>query len=132
MGLMADLGRGPLGVDTIIFIYFIEEHPRFLPLLEPLFREVDSGRRSWLPRRLLCWKFWSFRIVREIICWPSVTRLFSHGVAAFVSQRFRATIASCCAVESHNRSEDAGLSSACGSFGGWLYHFSYEWSRPPD
>ena len=46
MGLMADLGRGPLGVDTVIFIYFIEEHPRFLPLLEPLFREVDSGRRE--------------------------------------------------------------------------------------
>src|SRR5207248_8407474 len=36
---------GPLGVDTAIFIYFIEEHPRFLPLLEPLFQEVDKGRR---------------------------------------------------------------------------------------
>jgi predicted nucleic acid-binding protein len=46
MGLMADLGRGPVSVDTVIFIYFIEEHPRFLPLLEPLFREVDSGRRE--------------------------------------------------------------------------------------
>ena len=46
MGLMADLGRGPAGVDTVIFIYFIEEHPRFLPLLEPLFREVDEGRRE--------------------------------------------------------------------------------------
>jgi len=39
MGLMADVGRGPVGVDTAIFIYFIEEHPRFLPLVEPLFRE---------------------------------------------------------------------------------------------
>ena len=46
MGLMADLGRGPVGVDTVIFIYFIEEHPQFLPLLEPLFREVDNGRRE--------------------------------------------------------------------------------------
>lgn len=46
MGLMADLGHGALGVDTVIFIYFIEEHPRFLPLLEPLFREVDNGRRE--------------------------------------------------------------------------------------
>jgi hypothetical protein len=27
MGLMADLGGGPIGVDTAIFIYFIEEHP---------------------------------------------------------------------------------------------------------
>jgi predicted nucleic acid-binding protein len=46
MGLMNDLGRGPVGVDTAIFIYFIEEHPTFLPLLEPLFREVDDGRRE--------------------------------------------------------------------------------------
>jgi predicted nucleic acid-binding protein len=46
VGLMADLGRGPAGVDTVVFIYFIEEHPQFLPLLEPLFREVDDGRRE--------------------------------------------------------------------------------------
>src|SRR5438270_12824788 len=30
----------------VIFIYFIEERPRFLPLLEPLFRGVDDGRRE--------------------------------------------------------------------------------------
>jgi hypothetical protein len=35
MGLMADLGGGPVGVDTAVFIYFIEEHPQFLPLVEP-------------------------------------------------------------------------------------------------
>ena len=46
MGLMADLDRGPVGADTAIFIYFIEEHPRFLPLIEPLFQEVDKGRRE--------------------------------------------------------------------------------------
>ena len=40
---MADLGRGPVAIDTAIFIYFIEEHPKFLPLIEPLFREVDRG-----------------------------------------------------------------------------------------
>lgn len=44
MGLMKDIGRGPVGVDTVIFIYFIEEHPRFLRVIEPLFREVDEGR----------------------------------------------------------------------------------------
>lgn len=44
--LMADLGRGPTGVDTAIFIYFIEENPRFLPLVEPIFQEVDKGRRE--------------------------------------------------------------------------------------
>ena len=43
---MNDLGRGPVGVDTAIFIYFIEEHPTFLPLVEPLFREADGGRRE--------------------------------------------------------------------------------------
>jgi predicted nucleic acid-binding protein len=46
MGLMTDLGRGPVGVDTVVFIYFIEEHSQFVPLLEPLFREVDGGRRD--------------------------------------------------------------------------------------
>jgi len=46
MGLMADLGRGPVGVDTAIFIYFIEERAEFLPLVEPLFREADQGRRE--------------------------------------------------------------------------------------
>lgn len=43
---MNDLGRGPVGVDTAIFIYFIEEHPTFLPVVEPLFREADGGRRE--------------------------------------------------------------------------------------
>jgi predicted nucleic acid-binding protein len=44
MGLMNDIGRGPVGVDTVIFIYFIEEHPQFLRVIEPLFRQVDEGR----------------------------------------------------------------------------------------
>jgi predicted nucleic acid-binding protein len=46
MGLMADIGHGPVGVDTSIFIYFIEEHPKFLSLLQPFFREVDKGRKK--------------------------------------------------------------------------------------
>lgn len=46
MGLIADLGDGPIGLDTSIFIYFIEEHPRFLSLIEPVFREADQGRRD--------------------------------------------------------------------------------------
>jgi predicted nucleic acid-binding protein len=46
MGLIADLGQGPLAVDTAIFIYFIEEHSRFLSLLEPVFKQVDDGRRQ--------------------------------------------------------------------------------------
>jgi hypothetical protein len=43
---MNDLDRGPVGVDTAIFIYFIEEHPTFLPLVGPLFPEADGGRRQ--------------------------------------------------------------------------------------
>lgn len=44
MGLIADLGRGPVGLDTAVFIYFIEEHPRFLPVVAPVFSAVASTR----------------------------------------------------------------------------------------
>ena len=43
MGLIADLGPGSIAVDTALFIYFIEEHPRFLPVFVPLFRQADQG-----------------------------------------------------------------------------------------
>lgn len=43
MGLMEDIGQGPLGIDTVIFIYFIEEHPQYLPLVEPIFAAIDAG-----------------------------------------------------------------------------------------
>lgn len=46
MGLIDDLGPGALAIDTAIFIYFIEEEPRFLPLVVPLFEEADAGRRE--------------------------------------------------------------------------------------
>jgi predicted nucleic acid-binding protein len=44
VGLIADLGRGPVGLDTAVFIYFIEEHPRFLPIVAPVFSAVASNR----------------------------------------------------------------------------------------
>jgi predicted nucleic acid-binding protein len=44
MGLIADLGPGSVAVDTALFIYFIEENPRFLPLILPLFREADQNK----------------------------------------------------------------------------------------
>ena len=44
MGLIADLGRGPVGLDTAVFIYFIEEHPRFFPVVAPVFSAVAAGR----------------------------------------------------------------------------------------
>ena len=46
MGLTEDLGRGPVGVDTALFIYFIEEHPRYLHVIEPLFADADEGKRE--------------------------------------------------------------------------------------
>jgi predicted nucleic acid-binding protein len=44
MGLVDDVGPGPVGLDAVAFIYFIEQHPTFLPLLRPLFMEADHGR----------------------------------------------------------------------------------------
>ncbi len=44
MALIEDLGAGPIGVDTAIFIYFIEEDEQYLPAIEPLFGAADSGR----------------------------------------------------------------------------------------
>lgn len=44
MGLIDDIGPGPVALDAVAFIYFIEEHPTYLPLLRPLFEEADRGR----------------------------------------------------------------------------------------
>lgn len=44
MALIDDLGPGPVGVDTAIFIYFIEENDRFLPLIAPVLGAADSGK----------------------------------------------------------------------------------------
>lgn len=46
MGLRDDLGPGPTALDTAPFIYFIEEHPEFVPLVAPVFEDVDAGRRE--------------------------------------------------------------------------------------
>lgn len=44
MALIDHVGAGPVGVDTAVFIYFIEEHERFLPAIAPLFAAADAGR----------------------------------------------------------------------------------------
>lgn len=46
MGLVDDVGRGPVAVDTAVFIYFMEENEAFLPLVAPLFEAMDAGRLS--------------------------------------------------------------------------------------
>jgi predicted nucleic acid-binding protein len=44
MGLIDEIGAGPLALDTVAFIYFIEENTRFLPALESVFEAIDEGR----------------------------------------------------------------------------------------
>jgi predicted nucleic acid-binding protein len=44
VGLIREIGNGPLALDTVVFIYFIEEHPRFLPVLDPVFAAIDKKR----------------------------------------------------------------------------------------
>ena len=46
MGLIRDLGDGNVGLETAIFIYFIEDHPQFISALLPVFREADQGKRE--------------------------------------------------------------------------------------
>ena len=43
MGLIDDLKPGPVALDTQMFIYFIEEDKRYLPLVKPLFEAIDQG-----------------------------------------------------------------------------------------
>jgi predicted nucleic acid-binding protein len=43
VGLTEALGRGPIAVDTAVFIYLLEEHPTFLPVVLPIFQAADRG-----------------------------------------------------------------------------------------
>lgn len=49
---MTDVGGGAVGLDTAVFVYFIEEQPKFLPLIEPLFKQADEGRRELITSAL--------------------------------------------------------------------------------
>jgi predicted nucleic acid-binding protein len=44
VGLIREIGNGPLALDTVVFIYFIEEHPRYLSLLDSVFAAIDKKR----------------------------------------------------------------------------------------
>lgn len=46
MGLIQALGSGRIAVDTAPFIYYIEEHPKYLGILQPLFLEAATGARE--------------------------------------------------------------------------------------
>jgi predicted nucleic acid-binding protein len=43
VGVIEDIGDGPVALDTVVFIYFIEEHPKLGPLVDPLFTAIDAG-----------------------------------------------------------------------------------------
>jgi predicted nucleic acid-binding protein len=43
VALLDDAGRGPVCLDTAVFIYYIEENEKFLPLVEPVFDALDAG-----------------------------------------------------------------------------------------
>lgn len=43
MALIDDIGAGPIGIDTAIFIYFIEEDSRYISTIAPLFEAADAG-----------------------------------------------------------------------------------------
>ena len=43
MGLIEELKPGPVALDTQVFIYFIEEEKRFLPVVKPVFEAIDNG-----------------------------------------------------------------------------------------
>ncbi len=43
MGLIDDLDDRPVALDTAVFIYFIEKHEEFHPIVRPLFAAIDGG-----------------------------------------------------------------------------------------
>jgi len=46
VGLSAALGPGRTALDTAVFIYLIEEHPDYLPLVAPIFEQTARGERE--------------------------------------------------------------------------------------
>lgn len=46
MGWLEALEGQIVGLDTAPLIYFIEEHPSYLPLVEPFFTSMDNGQIS--------------------------------------------------------------------------------------
>lgn len=43
MGLLTEVGKGPVALDSAIFIYFIERNPRFLSIVRPVFAAIGEG-----------------------------------------------------------------------------------------
>jgi len=43
LGLIQDIGDGPVALDTVVFIYLIEEHSIYFPLAVPVFEAMEAG-----------------------------------------------------------------------------------------
>ena len=52
MGLLTEIGSGPVALDSAIFIYFIERDPRYLATVRPIFAAIDEGRLEGLTSSL--------------------------------------------------------------------------------
>lgn len=44
MGIINEIGTGPVCLDTCVFIYFIEEDKLFIDVVGPLFEAIEEGR----------------------------------------------------------------------------------------
>ena len=46
MGIIQDIGAGPVCLDTSVFIYFIEEDKKYIDIVAPIFEAIDEERLS--------------------------------------------------------------------------------------
>lgn len=44
MGIMDQIGKGPVCLDTCVFIYYIEEHPSYIETVTKIFEAIDEGQ----------------------------------------------------------------------------------------
>ena len=44
MGIIDKVGKGPVCLDTYVFIYYIEEHPSYIDIVTQIFEAIDDGR----------------------------------------------------------------------------------------
>ena len=44
MGIIHDIGSGPVCLDTCVFIYFMEEDKRYIDVVTPIFEAVNEGQ----------------------------------------------------------------------------------------
>jgi predicted nucleic acid-binding protein len=53
MGWVEDFGMGPVALDSMVFIYWIENHADYASSLVPLFEAMDQGRLTGFASELV-------------------------------------------------------------------------------